>query len=236
MASEKLPNLHVGVGKLRQKYTRAKGPVAFLDESYQAPRDSHQGQKTFYVFTAVVVNTSAMEELRNGLTQIASRQTKDGRIYWHTTEAMRDGRITDIRHMLEFLSDGDEPCVVAHSVEVEVDDRDAEHARRQCYHGLATALASPSAEWDAVRLLVLEERHELNLMHTDDINHRALIKENRIPRHVELAQTTPGCEPLLWLPDLVGYSYRRTITHSDESSELFNIVKDQVHFVPPRRL
>lgn len=236
MATDDLPDLHVGVGALRRKYKRLKGPVAFLDETYQAPKDSSQGQKTFYVFTAVLVNPSAMEELRKGMVEIASRNSPDdGRIYWHTTEALRDGRTTDIRHMLEFLSDGDEVCVVTHAVEVDPDDRDAERARRHCYHGLVTALTSSCDEWEAVRLFVLEERHEITLMHTDDINHRALIIENRIPRHVELVQTTPGCETLLWLPDLVGYSFRRTITHRDQTSKLFGIVKDQVHFVPQVR-
>ncbi|MBN7314164.1 hypothetical protein [Mycobacteroides abscessus] len=65
--ADQLADLHVGVSELRRKYGRIKGPVAFLDESYQAPRDSSQGQKIFYVLTAVLVEASSMEELRDGL-------------------------------------------------------------------------------------------------------------------------------------------------------------------------
>ncbi|WP_078322294.1 DUF3800 domain-containing protein [Mycobacteroides chelonae] len=227
-----LAELHVGVGKLRQKYARIKGPVAFLDESYQAPKDSSQGQQTFYVLTAVLVEVSSMVELRDGLKQIASRNRSDGRTYWHTTEALREERLDDIKDMLGFLSDGEEACVVTHQVSVDSDDKDAEIARLRCYYGLVKALCTACDDWDAVRLFVLEERNEDHLMHTDDANHRALVKGGHVPRHVELVQTTPGCEPLLWLPDLVCSAYRRTLTHTDVTSSFFDIVREQVYFVP----
>lgn len=226
-----LADLHVGVGKLLRKYERIKGPVAFLDESYQAPRDSSQGQMTFYVLTAVLVEVSDMEELRDGLKQIASRNRSDGRAYWHTTEALHEERLDDIKDMLAFLSDGGEACVVTHQVSVDADDKDAEIARLRCYYGLVKALCTACDDWEAVRLFVLEERNEDHLMHTDDANHRALVQGGHIPRHVELVQTTPGCEPLLWLPDVVCSAYRRTLTHTDVTSSFFDIVREQVFFV-----
>ena len=203
-----------------------------MDESYQAPKDSSEGQKTFYVFTAVLVEVSSMEELREGLKQIASRNRSDGRTYWHTTEALHEGQLDDIKDMLGFLSDGAEPCVVTHQVSVDAADAEAEQARQRCYHGLVTALSAACDSWDAVRLFVLEERNEDHLMHTDATNHRALVQGGHVPRHVELAQTTPGCEPLLWLPDLVCSAYRRTLTHSDVTSSFFDILREQVYFVP----
>jgi hypothetical protein len=235
MATDGLADLHVGVGKLRRKYERIKGPVAFLDESYQAPKDSSHGQKTFYVLTAVLVEVFNMEELRDGLKQIASRNRSDGRTYWHTTEALLEGRLDDIKDMLGFLSDGDEACVVTHQVSVDDDDKDAERARLRCYHGLVKALSTKCDNWDPVRLFVLEERNEDHLMYTDDANHRGLVQGGHVPRHVELAQTTPGCEPLLWLPDLVSSAYRRTLTHTDVTSSFFDIVREQVYFVPVPR-
>lgn len=44
-------------------YRRTKGPVAYLDESYQAPADdSHR--ESFYLLTAVLVAVKDMDALR----------------------------------------------------------------------------------------------------------------------------------------------------------------------------
>lgn len=97
VANDGLAGFHVGVGKLRRKYERIKGPVAFLDETYQAPKDSSQGQKTFYVFIAVVVSTSAMEELRKGMVEIAARNSSsDGRIYLPCRARPNNSRLRDV--------------------------------------------------------------------------------------------------------------------------------------------
>ena len=54
-----------------EAYRRISGPVAYLDESYQAPNIDVTTSNTFYVFTAVVVQPEAMEDLRAGLEKIA---------------------------------------------------------------------------------------------------------------------------------------------------------------------
>ncbi|MEU1984403.1 hypothetical protein [Nocardia sp. NPDC019395] len=51
-------------------YRRTKGPVAYLDESYQTHKPDVKPAETFYVFTAVVVRQPDMAELRTGLRQI----------------------------------------------------------------------------------------------------------------------------------------------------------------------
>lgn len=209
-------------------YARTKGPVAFLDESYQAPKDTAHGEKTFYIFTAVLVATKDFDALRDGLVEIA------GERYWHTTDALRDGRLEDIRDMLEFLGDGGEPCVIAHKVAVANEDAEAELARKICYQALAVELASgrPGA-WDPVDLLLMEERNQSHLKNNDAATHKALVTDKRIPRQTRLLQVSPAAELLLWLPDVVSSVFRRTLTHSDETSQLFDVVKDQVHFVRP---
>lgn len=210
-----------------EAYRRTGSHVAYLDESYQAPDPIDHHRKTFYLFTAVIVAQSDMAELRCGIREIA------GSSHWHTTEALLTecGRQATA-DMLGYLADGQEACVIAHQVEVDRTDHDAEDARRACYRSLATELAAGRAgSWDPVELLVLEERNQSNFRNKDEKNHKELVRENMVPRHTRLLQTSPSVERLLWLPDLVSAAFRRTITHKDGTNELFEIVKPQVHFV-----
>lgn len=214
---------------LKDAYARTRGPVAYLDESYQAPDPVVSPGKTFYIFTAVVVHPEDMDELRKGLETIA------GGTWWHTNKALlaTEGR-QKTRHMLEFLADGSEACVIAHQVPVEASDHDAEQARRACYRGMAVELAHGSeGKWDPVELLVLEERNQKNFRNKDRKNHSELVTEAKVPRQTRQLQISPSFERLLWLPDVVSMAYRRTITHTDKTSTMFDIVKDQVHFVQP---
>ena len=208
-------------------YRRTRGPVAYLDESYQALDGVRSHDDTFYIFTAVIVQPKDMAELRAGLREIA------GGLRWHTTEALQttDGR-ERTRDMLGYLADGFEACVIAHKVAVDADDRDLENARRACYRGLAMELsAGCSGAWDPIDLLVLEERNQQKFRNKDKRNHTELVSEQRVPRNARLLQTSPKYEHLLWLPDLVSQAYRRTITHKDDTRRLFEIIAGQVHFV-----
>ena len=84
---------------------------------------------------------------------------------------------------------------------------------------------------DPVDLLVLEERSQSNLKNRDQASHKELLSTRQVPRQTRLLQTSPACERLLWLPDLVASAYRRTITHNDRT--LFDKIQDQTHFVAP---
>jgi hypothetical protein len=226
----------VGVGKyahpaqrvVDDAYKRTRGPVAFLDESYQAPDGVDAHRQTFYIFTAVVVQLKDMSALRSELVQIA------GSDYWHTRDAlMTDAGRKRTRDLLDYLAEGIEPCVIAHRVKVEAADGDAEDARRACYHALAIELATGRpGGWDPVDLLVLEERNQSNFKNKDQANHKELVSAKRVRRNTRLLQTSPARERLLWLPDLVSSAFRRTITHHDTA--LFDVIKDQVHFVAPQ--
>ncbi|MFE4457989.1 hypothetical protein ACFROC_11605 [Nocardia tengchongensis] len=212
---------------MAEAYRRTKGPVAFLDESYQTHNPDVNPAQTFYVFTAVVVRLPDMDELRDGLRQIA------GSDYWHSTEALQDSDgPAAMQDMLEFLAEGSEPCVIAHRVPIDADDHDGEAARRACYRGVAIELAGGGdGRWDPVDLLVLEERNQDNFRNKDRRNHSELVAEQRIPRNTRLLPTSPKFEHLLWLPDLVSSAYRRSLTHRDKTSRLFSIIKSRVHFV-----
>ena len=99
---------------------------------------------------------------------------------------------------------------------------------------MAIELAAGTDEkWDPVELLVLEERNQMNFRAKDRKNHNELVTANAVPRNTRLLQTSPKFERLLWLPDVVSMAYRRTITHLDETSKLFGIIEEKVHFVQP---
>ena len=217
------------IQNVEDAYRRTRGPVAYLDESYQVPDPVVAPAETFYIFTAVIVESNQRDELREGLLDIA----EDG--WWHTTKALLDdsGR-AKTREMLKFLGEGSETCIIAFKVPVEHDDHDGEIARRSCYRGLAVKLAAGRVgAWDPVDLFLLEERNQLNFRAKDKRNHTELISEKRIPQQTRLLQTSPGVERLLWLPDLVSSAYRRSITHADDTKTLFDAVKHQVHFAQP---
>jgi hypothetical protein len=212
-----------------EAYRNARGPVCYLDESYQVANTDVTVANTFYILTAVVVEFDQMDELRDGLRQIADSN------WWHTTQALQqeDGR-AKTEDMLSFLSEGSEPCIIALQVPIESADLDGEAARRACYRGIAAQLAAGhEGAWAPVDLLVLEERNQRALRGKDERNHRELLADKLVPRGTRLLQTSPGAELLLWLPDLVSSAYRRSITHSDQTRKLFDIVKDRVHFVEP---
>ncbi|MCP2277523.1 hypothetical protein [Nocardia amikacinitolerans] len=210
-------------------YRRTKGPVAYLDESYQTCNRDVKPAETFYIFTAVVVRQPDMAEIRAGLREIV------GGRYWHSTEALQDpDGPAAMKDMLEFLTDGSEPCLIAHRVPLAADDRDGEDARRACYRGIAIELATGGeGYWDPVELLVLEERNQQNFRNKDRANHKELVSAELIPRNVRLLQTSPKFEHLLWLPDVVSSAYRRSLTHRDSTSRLFGIIENRVHFVKP---
>lgn len=217
--------LHPAQRAVDDAYRRTRGAVALLDESYSAPAEAGAGRPTFYVFSSVLVRVKDMDVLRGGLVDIAESD------FWHTSDALKteEGR-TQTRTMLDYLAEGIEPCVITHRVSVDPEDSDAEDARKQCYQALAVALAAGRpGVWDPVDLLVLEERSQSNLKNRDQASHKELISTRQVPRQTRLLQTSPACERLLWLPDLVASAYRRTITHNDRT--LFDKIQDQTHFV-----
>ena len=68
---------------LNTLYTRTKGPVAFIDESYREPLRSNE--RPFYMMSAVIVGRNQGSLIRDVLMDIP------GSRYWHTTEAI--GRV-----------------------------------------------------------------------------------------------------------------------------------------------
>jgi hypothetical protein len=209
---------------LDKAYTNTTGAVAYLDETFE---HGEHGLGRFYVFTAVLVERTEMDVLRDELRGVA------GGTFWHTTDELltEDGR-KKASAMLEFLGKGEEICVISHHTHVADDDQDLEAARRECMRGLLAALSAGAAPLRGrIDLLVLEERNPRNLSNLDRKNIAAMRAEGLIHRSMQAVLSSPKFEHLLWLPDLVSSAYRRTVTHHDDS--LFSLIRPMVHFVDP---
>jgi hypothetical protein len=92
---------------LTQAYANTASAVAYLDETFE---HGQHGIGRFYVFTAVVVERSEMQPLRDELLDRA------GGTFWHTTDELLEeqGRKKALG-MLEFLGKGEEICVISHT-------------------------------------------------------------------------------------------------------------------------
>lgn len=201
-------------------------PIAYLDESYRAPGE-HSGEKPFYLFTAVIVEPNHMDSIRTELTQIA------GGNYWHTTEALQEpAGFEKVQAMLEYLSEGDEFCVIAKKTEIDPADTDTEIARRECLLGLAGALTAGSEAgfpWPTVRLMVLERRRVKKMYDADTHTQKLAISQKIMPRDARIFQTSPKFEKLLWLPDVVSSAARKDMANGQ--SQFLDTIRSQVHYV-----
>ncbi|ARV85391.1 hypothetical protein LFT51_29210 (plasmid) [Mycobacterium intracellulare subsp. chimaera] len=208
---------------LDRAYASTAGAVAYLDETFDY---GEHGTGRFYVFTAVVVERTELQLLREELRDIA------GGTFWHTTDELRteEGR-KKASEMLNFLGDGDEICVIAHHSRVG-DDQDLEAARRACLRGLASTLSVGAAPLrGSIDLMVLEERNPRNRSNLDRKNIAVMRAEGLVHRSMQAVLTSPKYEHLLWLPDLVSSAYRGTFTRADDS--LFSLIQQRVHVIDP---
>lgn len=198
------------------------GPSAYIDESYRA--FERPGEEPFYVLTAVIVEYDDMEPMRTELVRIA------GGNYWHTTKELRTdlGR-KRVHEMLNYLADGIEPCVISTTTSISSEDDDLEGARRACVQQLLAALATGGDSWTSVNLALMEQRKFRNQRNRDDDTYRKMHASGHLRRDFRLLQTSPSCESLLWLPDLVSSAIRRSMALSDPT--YFEVVSKNVYFL-----
>lgn len=206
--------------RLRAVYADTRGPVAFLDESYRAAR-SDSSERPFYTIAAVVVDREQAATIRSAFTDI------HGSLFWHTTDFYKDqlGR-QYIHEMLDYLASSDMFTVITVQSEIKVgDDKQMNFARAECLSVLSSELTRGGGE-NAVRLMVMDSR-ERKVPGGDkfdqDVVHRLRIG-GLIDRAVRLEHSGPGIEPLLWAPDVAGWSYRRELAVSD--NQWFNHIRE----------
>lgn len=196
--------------------------VAYLDESFRGPAE-HEGEDPFYLMTAVVVQKRDMNAIREELQVIA-----DG-TYWHTTEAFQTETGTEqVMGMLKYLAEGDEPVVVALRRGLDEKAKTLEEARALCLTKLASTLSAPTLEC-RTDLLVLEERRNRDLKGLDEKTIKTARSSGAVPRNLVFHQTSPSCERLLWLPDLVSFSLRREVANGE--TRLMDVIRPMTQII-----
>ncbi|WP_442546107.1 hypothetical protein ACSBOX_21490 (plasmid) [Arthrobacter sp. KN11-1C] len=209
--------------RLREIYAGSSGPVAFLDESYRAPgnRGRDFNERPFYTIAAVVVDREQAATIRSAFTDIP------GSLFWHTTEFNRDPVGQQyIREMLDYLAASDMFTVITVQTEIKIgDDNLMSYARAECLTTLATELTRGHGE-NAVRLMVMDSRDRVipGANKTDKDTIHRLRSAGIINENVQIQHSGPGREPLLWAPDVAGWSYRRELAVGD--SKWFSQIRD----------
>lgn len=92
---------------------------------------------------------------------------------------------------------------------------DIEHARQQCLTKLIRELDTNT------RAIIFEKRQHNKDNNADQALIKKLRKTKVLSDQTRTVWVSPTDERLLWLPDLVAMTYRRTITHTDDTSTFF---------------
>ena len=192
---------------LNALYSRARGAVAYVDESYYSP--SHGSDRTFYIICATIVQPEGLIALRAELVSLA-----DG-YYWHTTEAARSasGRAT-LREMVNLLQrTAMSVCWI--SEPLTKSDRQGEGARANLLRASTQDLLEkylPSAG------MIIYERRQNGYQANADVRvFGEMRSKSKLDRAFIVHPESPANEPLLWAPDVVAWAYRQSFLERDGS-------------------
>lgn len=201
--------LHPSLARI---YNRAPddASVLLIDETYAFPNEGYTD--TFYALTGSLIEVRLLEGTRRNLTEVA------GAKYWHTTEQMRTkaGRKKTLE-MIKLCADFADPQYISVYERIEQSDN-KEHVRQDC---IATLLAQAISTGANIHGFIFEARHLQSANDKDRNSLKRLRASNKIPRQTHSAWVSPSDEPCLWIPDLVGYAFRRSRTHTDETQLWF---------------
>lgn len=198
-------------------YSRAQGAVAYLDESYYAPKQG-KGQ-TFYIVSAVVVGRSKVGEVRATLLDLV------GDDYWHTTTDARslEGKET-LRQSLDYLKAASKTLCWL-SEPIDKSDREGEAARAAVHRAAVRELTRsylPSAG-----MIVYEKRLSGYQANADARVFNEMRNSGKVDRDFIIHPESPANELLLWAPDMVAWSYRQSFLDNDHA--FFELLSESVH-------
>lgn len=180
---------------LESFYSRQKGLIAFIDESYRV--EHLPGQSSFYIFSAALIEASEMQGARDRLISVA------GEHFWHTTEVARDKQFERIRVMLGSAKEISQIFLIA--VNLDFEKSDLELTRKEALVQLASQLALHD-----VNLAVYETRDTRKRKNADAA---ILAKASAAGflKGMRFVQVSPSVEPLLWIPNLVSWGLRQDL-------------------------
>jgi hypothetical protein len=176
-------------------YSRQRGLVAFLDESYWV--SEKQGQSSFYLFSAALIRVLELPNARNQLIDAA------GESYWHTTEVARRKQFARLSDVLGSAKEVSQIFVIA--VNIDFDKSDLELARKETLVQLASHLLKCG-----VNLAIFETRNTRKRKNADAATLSKATAAGFL-QGIRLVQVSPSVEPLLWIPDLVSWALRQEL-------------------------
>lgn len=184
---------------LQNLYSRHRGTVAFIDESY---RVGSQYEFPFYTVTSTILNVANLSEIRDQYFRTV------GSHHWHTTDRFRNGEKEKIREFISLLSYHNSGLIV--SIQVEIENGDLEHARRECLIQIVSRLSHRGCG-----LVVYERREDSKARNADASLFSKAIRNGFLPRNIRVFASSPSSEKLLWGPDLAGWAIRRYVAMNE---------------------
>lgn len=199
---------------LLDKVALARGPIAFIDESFLSPS---QATDSYYILTAAVVEKKRVLEIRQRLRDIVGGSS------WHTTDAGRSERGRQkIRELNSYLAQNVLPVIVVIE-QLDETDKNAEVGRAQSVRVLLEELAKNHLY--VTGTVVYESRIPGYMQNNDEREFEKIAKSNSSASKLKVFGLASKKEPMLWAPDLIGWSYRQAYSNKDDSffSELARV-------------
>ena len=204
--------------RLFDKVAKAAGPLAFIDESFQAP---NQNSDSFYLITAAVIPKDKVLEVRKQLRILARGSS------WHTTEAARSekGRL-QIQQLTSYLARNSKPVVVVID-QIPDSDRNAEAARAQAIRALLIELSQQHMYLTGT--VVYEKRIPGYMQTHDEMIFKSIASGNSDASRLNVIGLSTKKEPLLWAPDIICWAFRqaylgRNQNYFDELSKVASVI------------
>lgn len=184
--------------KLFDKVAKAAGPLAFIDESFQAP---NQNADSFYLIAAAVFPKDKVLEIRKQLRSLARGSS------WHTTEAARSerGRL-QIAQLTHYLAQNSKPVIVVID-QIEHSDKNAEAARAQAIRALLEELAEKHIYLTGT--VVYEKRIPGYMQTHDEMIFKTIATGSSEANRLNVIGLSTKKEPLLWAPDIICWAFRQ---------------------------
>ena len=195
--------------KTLYKSLQRKNYVLFLDETYDGK--SRTNTPAFYIVSGALIKAEHLARTRQDIQEIV------GSNYWHSTEAMQtsQGKSTAVE-LLKYCSEVKDTYFISHKIHI--NHKHLEHARRDCIKAL---LKECQREVSGLKAIIIEAQQKRSFDDWDRSTVRQMKQNKELPRETAFMSVSPYQEPLLWLPDLVALSYRRSLTHSDTTSHYY---------------
>lgn len=211
---------------LFDKVAKAAGPIAFIDESFQAP---NQSPDSFYLVAAAVIEKDRVLEIRKQLRKLARNAS------WHTTESARSeaGR-QQIHELANYLARNCKPVIVVFD-QIPESDKNAEATRAQAIRGLLFELAQEHMYLTGT--VVYEKRIPGYMQTHDELIMRGISAGENPANRLNVLGVSTKREPLLWAPDIICWAFRQAYLGRNTSyfNELAKVSK-VIHLGEPKQI